>query len=58
MEPTAHRSRVSGPGKPRLACRHCGLWIPLDAIVVDGPRRMLACVRCHGTDTWELDLPS
>ena len=54
MEPTAHRSIVGGPGRPRVACPHCGLRIPLDEVVVDGPRRTLSCVRCHGTDTWEL----
>jgi hypothetical protein len=56
MESSARFSVVGGSGRPRVACPTCGLRIPLDAIVVHGSRRTLSCVRCHGTDTWDLDL--
>ena len=50
------RRLVGGPVRPRVACRTCGLRIPLDEIVAIGQRRVLVCTRCHSTDAWELDL--
>jgi hypothetical protein len=56
MEASERRSLVGGRGRPRVACSSCGLRIPLDAIIVEGSRRILSCQRCHTTDTWDLDL--
>ena len=56
MDRSERRALVGGPGRPRVACPTCGLRIPLDAVVAEGSRRSLSCERCHGTDTWELDL--